>query len=128
MKVFLVPVGPTEHIPYCEPGETRDDVPAGERRGFLAGLMARFRDVIAVAEQSRLRQDDAQPPRGAFGRVKGWALRWLADRIAEQRLLWQLRDCETATLVYPSELSESSALRLLMEELTRDYGRHRRWL
>jgi hypothetical protein len=126
MKVFLVPVGPSEHVPYCEPGEVRADVEGG--RGFFGRLLAKFREVIAAAEQSRLKHDEPTEPRGPAGRVKGWAFRWLADRIAEQRLLWQLRDCEAATLVYPSELAEGDALRLLLDELKRDDGRHRRWL
>src|SRR5262245_3853026 len=127
MKVFLVPVGPAEHIPYSEPSETVASDTAGEQEGFLAGLTRRFREVISVAEQTRRSQDDGAET-GWAGRAKRWGLRWLADRIAEQRLLWQLRNCEQATLIYPSDLDDSKALRLVHDELKRDGERHRRWL
>jgi hypothetical protein len=128
MTVFLVPVGPTRHLPYCEPAETVVHDPlADEAQGFFAGLKARFRAVLAAAEQSRLRKDDPDHV-GWLGRAKAWALRWIADRIAEQRLLWQLRGCRAATLVYPSDLSEAEAMRLLFDELERDGERHLRWL
>jgi hypothetical protein len=63
-----------------------------------------------------------------MARLEAWALRWVADRIAEQRLLWQLRGCDAAVLVHPSDVGADHALRLLMDELRRDGDRHRRWL
>jgi hypothetical protein len=130
MKVFLVPVGSTQHLPYCEPSDTHaPDAVVDETQGFFAGLKRRFRAVLTAAEQSRLRHDDPAPEHpGWMGRTKTWALRWIADRIAEQRLLWQLRGCHEATLIYPSDLSEREAMRLLLDELERDGDRHLRWL
>jgi hypothetical protein len=130
MKVFLVPLGPSDHVLYCEPGE-RDAVSntSGTDRGFMARVYARFHQVITAAEQSRLEQSDAaSDDRGWTARAKGYMLRWVADRIAEQRLLWQLRHCDCATLVFPSDLSEQDALTTLRAELKEDGDRHRRWL
>jgi hypothetical protein len=129
MKVYLVPLGAARHVPYCEPAESLfGSASPGEDQGLLARLMQRFRDVIAAAEQHRVREADARAPQGWWPRTKAWVLRWIADRIAEQRLLWQLRHCESATLVYPSDMSDSGAMQALRQELTRDRDRHRRWL
>jgi hypothetical protein len=60
--------------------------------------------------------------------VKARTLCWLADRIAEQRLLWQLRGQREATLVFPTDMSPEDAMRCLRGDLERDGERHRRWL
>lgn len=127
MKVFLIPLGPTDHVPYAEPAEAAGATPTTQGRGFFAGVSQKFRDVIAAAEQSRRTRHEDVP--GGWGqRLKRWSLCWIADRIAEQRLLWQLRGCEQATLVFPSDLDETRALDLLRGELKRDGDRHARWL
>jgi NAD(P)-dependent dehydrogenase (short-subunit alcohol dehydrogenase family) len=126
MKVFLVPLGPAQHVPYSETGDAEPAVPA-EGEGFIAGLSRRFRAVMAAAERTRS-DHPVDHERGRLGRLKGWVLRWIADRIAEQRLLWHLRTCVSAVLVYPADLSADEAMRTLLEELRRDADRHLRWL
>jgi hypothetical protein len=125
MKVFLVPLGPAAHVPYSEPSE--QTVIAGDagERGMFATLAQRFREVIAAAERTR---HERPPAHGWIPRLKRRALGWLADRIAEQRLLWHLRTCERATLVFPSDLDQQHALDLLRQELKRDGDWHLRWL
>jgi hypothetical protein len=130
LKVFLVPVGPDRHVPYCEPRDG-EPVPGGGEagRGPWRGLTQRFREVLAAAERSRVRPPDGPEDRaGLLTRIKRRALRWVADRVAEQRLLWQLRGATQATLVYPSDLDAAQAERLLRQALQRDADRHRRWL
>ncbi len=126
MQVFLVPVGRDQHVPYCEPADHEAAAPEA-RGGLLGRLLERFRHVIRVAEQSRLRTD-VPPPSGWAGRLKARVLRWVADRIAEQRLLWQLRTCHDATLVFPTDIAGDAAMALLRSELRRDADRHLRWL
>jgi Mitochondrial K+-H+ exchange-related len=129
VKVFLVPIGPSRYLPYCEPVEAPSADDPENPRSFVDRLVSRYHQVIAAAEQSRLVQDERrQPESGWFGRMRGGALRWVADKIAEQRLLWQLRQCDEATLVYPSGLSGEQALERLRLELKRDGDRHLRWL
>jgi hypothetical protein len=128
MQVFLVPLGTSAHVPYCEPADGDHAPGSGESRGWFGGLVQRFRDVIAVAEQSRLSPEEQPPVHGWAGRIKARALRWIADHIAEQRLLWQLRGCDAATLIYPSDLTAETAMALLCDELQRDGDRHRRWM
>lgn len=130
LKVFLVPVGPGRHVPYCEPRDGEHGTAGdGAGRGPWHGLVRRFREVLAAAERSRVRPPDepADEP-GLLARLQRRALRWVADRVAEQRLLWQLRGASRATLLYPSDLAAAHAERLLREALRRDADRHRRWL
>jgi hypothetical protein len=63
-----------------------------------------------------------------MGRLKARSLRWVAESIAEQRLLWQLRGRDTALLVHPDDLSDAQARQLLRRSLQRDWERHRFWL
>jgi hypothetical protein len=55
-------------------------------------------------------------------------MRWVAESIAEQRLLWHLRSQTEACLYYPDDRDEESAVRELREHLRRDYEKHRFWL
>ncbi len=126
MQVFLVPIGQDQYVPYCEPA---DHAPGDQEAGVGVGgrLAERFRHVMRVAEQSRLKEDASPPPDGWGGRLRARVLRWIADRIAEQRLLWQLRTCQHATLVFPTDLTADAATTLLRGELRRDGDRHLRW-
>lgn len=126
LEVFLVPVGLDRHVPYCEPRDGEPGTGAdGAGRGPWHGLVRRFREVLAAAERSRVRPAGGA---GLVARLQRRALRWVADRVAEQRLLWQLRGATQATLLYPSDLAAADAERLLREALQRDADRHRRWL
>jgi len=130
LKVFLVPVGLDRYVPYCEPRDGDHEVAAeGAGPGPWRELARRFREVLAAAERSGARPAGGADDRpGLLRRIKRRALRWVADRVAEQRLLWQLRSAERATLVYPSDLDAAQADRLLRQALRRDADRHRRWL
>jgi hypothetical protein len=130
MRVFLVPFGPERYGLYCEPRDGDADASAAaEAPGVLKRLLRRFREVIALAEQNRWTQGEAQRSAGSWvERTQAWAFGWIADRIAEQRLLWQLRGCREATLVHPSDVDPSEALRLMRRDLKRDRDRHAWWL
>jgi hypothetical protein len=131
MDVFLVPVAPDRYALYCEEPD-EPDPPAEEGAappGFFRRLMLRFREQLVEAEQARRRgpQPGDQRP-SLFGRIKARTLRWVAESIAEQRLLWQLRGKATVLLVYPADLRETQARELLKRSLQRDWERHRFWL
>jgi len=129
MDVFLVPVSRDRYELYCEePEELPSPDPAPQ--GFVRRLVLRFRVMIADAERERRRGTPApgDAPRTFAGRVKARVLRWVAESIAEQRLLWHLRGRATATLIYPSDISEAHAREILRRQLNRDFERHRFWL
>jgi Mitochondrial K+-H+ exchange-related len=136
MDVFLIPLGGDRYELYCEapPDETEpdQDAPAG---GLIARLKYRFAQVHAAAERARHRraappQPDADDdePKGVIGRAKARALAWIADAIAEQRLLWHLRHQTDATLHYPADMTADEAMRIARASLQRDTDRHFRWL
>jgi hypothetical protein len=55
-------------------------------------------------------------------------MRWVAESIAEQRLLWNLRRHETATLLYPDDIAEEDAMAITRKQLSRDFSKHQFWL
>src|SRR5512141_3404022 len=111
MEVFLVPVGAAAHELYCEVPVDASVAPA--EGGFFRRLVRRFRDVLDEAERerrARLSGTHREPEvRGWWMRVRRRTMRWAAEAVAEQRLLWHLRTCDDAVLVYPSDLTASDA-------------------
>jgi hypothetical protein len=127
MDVFLVPVAPDRYELYCE--EPDEPPPAGAPRGVLRRVSHQFRQTMAEAERERRRVPDPAEGRPSFAvRAKRRSLRWVAESIAEQRLLWQLRGRAEATLVHPHDLTAAQADQLLRRSLQRDWERHRFWM
>jgi hypothetical protein len=136
MDVYLVPVGPARHEPYCEvPDEPEPDQPADESPGFFRlpqrffhRLRQRFKEMLAEAERERRQARAVAPQGGWLARVKAKVMRWVAEAIAEQRLLWHLRSQTEANLYYPDDLDEAQSMSELRENLKRDFDKHRFWL
>jgi hypothetical protein len=142
MDVYLVPLGADRHELYCEvPDDEPEEVPADEGvdesggalrwlrpRRLLRRLRQRFREMLAEAERERRRSHAAPAPTGWFGRVKAKTMRWVAESIAEQRLLWHLRQQESACLYYPDDLQEAQAIGVLRGSLNKDFEKHRFWM
>jgi len=130
VDVFLVPVARERYELYCE----APDAPAADGtappQGFFTRLKHRVNEQLAEAERERRRggphPDDAPLP--FFGRVKSRTRRWVAEWIAEQRLLWQLRGETDALLVFPDDITEAHARGILRRMLHRDWERHRFWM
>jgi len=126
-----VPVAPDRYELYCEEPDEHIDVAADEApSGFVRRAARHFREQLAEAERERRRggPQPGDPPRSFFGRVKARSLRWVAESIAEQRLLWQLRGRAAAAFVHPDDLTGNQARQLLRRSLVRDWERHRFWL
>jgi hypothetical protein len=132
VDVFLVPVGPDRYELYCEEPDEPDAAEGEEPPGFFRRTWYRIRQQLAEAERGRDRETPSHPhadaPAGFFGRMKARTLRWAAEWIAEQRLLWQLRGKGTVCLVHPDDMQEARARELLKRSLQRDWERHRFWL
>jgi hypothetical protein len=56
------------------------------------------------------------------------AMAWVAERIAEQRLLWNLRAETSATAAHPADMTFEEVDALIRSSLRADYERHRRWM
>jgi hypothetical protein len=61
-------------------------------------------------------------------RLRDWLVCRIAEAIAEQRTLWSLRTLASATFIYPSDLSETSAAAIRGTVLIRARRHHGWWL
>jgi hypothetical protein len=131
MDVFLVPVAPDRYELYCEePDEPEPPADEGTAApGFLRRTALWFREQLAEAERARRHGPQPGDARRSFlSRAKARTMRWVAESIAEQRLLWQLRGKDEVLLVYPFDITEEEARQILKRSLQRDWERHRFWL
>jgi len=121
--VFLVPLGGGRHELYCEPQPTgADDVPV---RGWFAGLRQRFSATLRAAEEG---EDDGAESTGLLARVQARMMAWVAGRVAEQRLLWNLRSHDAALVTHPDDLTFDEVMPIVKQLLRADHRRHARWL
>src|SRR5262245_43352791 len=134
MDVYLVPVGAYRHELYCEvpdEPEDQDADAAGDadaKPGYFRRLRLRFREMLAEAERDRRQARSPAIEGGWLVRIKMRTMRWVAESIAEQRLLWHLRGQTEACLFYPDDLDEAGAMSMLRSQLGRDFDKHRFWL
>jgi hypothetical protein len=129
VDVFLVPVGSERYELYCEELDDPEEGEGTEPPGFIRRTVLRIRHQLAEAERERERaHPHAEAETGFFTRMKARTMRWAAEWIAEQRLLWQLRGRDAACLVHPDDMPEAQARELLKRSLQRDWERHRFWL
>ncbi len=134
MDVYLVPVGSDRYQLYCEsPAEDLPELPAGES-GLWKRLSARFAAMLASIEREHERLERSRAA-ARLRRRKGWmtrarmrGVRWLAEKVAEQRLLWRLRTQREACALYPVGMGDERAMSVIRGNLARDFGRHRWWL
>ncbi|MGE5358012.1 MAG: hypothetical protein ACM3NQ_03280 [Bacteroidales bacterium] len=102
-----------------------------EHRGWRRRAVARFTAMVdsvdaarhGAAERRRQRQ-----PRTVAGRVKDRVICWLAEKIAEQRLLWHLRRQTQVTAWHPDDVSAAAAEAEVRGILREDARRHGRWV
>jgi hypothetical protein len=125
MDVFLVPTGIDRHELYCEIASAP---PAADGRpGTLRGRLSDwFRRTLAEAEAERQQEVSAGtvPQRSRWRRA---LTRHIAEAVAEQRLLWHLRQESSGRLIYPDDLTGSRAVEIARERLGADLAKHRRW-
>lgn len=132
MDVYLVPIGADRYELYCEEPDHDEDPGAEPPTGFFRRMGHRFREMLADAERER-RQDraldeEASAGNGLMSRMKRRTMRWVAESIAQQRLLWHLRGQTEVCYFYPDDLDEAQATAVLRARLGTEFGRHRFWL
>jgi hypothetical protein len=128
MNVYLVPIGRERYDLYCEVPDDPPDLGSEPRRGLIDRSREWFSTMLAQAERERQEGDRDRVAGGWATRLKARAMRWVAESIAEQRLLWHLRRQGGACLFYPDDLDEQQAVALLRRQLGRDFEKHRFWL
>lgn len=128
MDVFLIPFGRQEYHIYYEP---TDEAPLRPEEMGELGLWARWRQrfshMLHEAEQERHRAPSAAESEGFLGRAYRRMMRFLAERVAEWRVLWHLRTADDLTAHTPADLGEDEARRIITDILKRDADRHWRW-
>ena len=105
LSIYLLPVGSDRFELYSEPPEEHSSIEPhdGFFRRTVHGLGERWRETVQSA-RSR------DPAAGRLKRWRDWSVGRVAEMIAEQRTLWSIRNAPSASFVYPSDLSEATAL------------------
>src|SRR5688572_13346263 len=123
MDVYLVPIGRDRYECYYEAEEVEETVEP-EERGFFARMRHRFNEQLKEAERAR-HQKVIEEPKTFVGRWHKRSMRWIAERIAEQRLLWHLRTAKIAKLHISQDLVPSDAEAIMRDTMKRDAEFHR---
>jgi hypothetical protein len=127
MEVFVIPLGRERYELYCEhPVELVQSSDEGEQS--FVGRMLQKLSVWLRDTEERHQSGTTAEPKGLIGRWRERGLGWMVERIAEQRLLWNLRGQLTATAAHPQDMTFEQVMDLIRRELSGDYDRHRRWL
>jgi hypothetical protein len=128
MDVFVIPVGPDRYELYCEAAVEAPPQPVEGSKGILGRIRYQFAVMLHQAEERR--RSGSQPSRQTtrLGRLQEWIMAWVAERIAEQRLLWNLRRETTVVAFHPQDLTFEQTQTLIRRTLQRDWERHRLWL
>ena len=85
MDVYLVPIGSDRFETYYEAAEDDEPIDPIDGLGFFGRLRVRFQAQLKEAERAR-HQAAPEEPRTFLARMQKRSLRWIAERIAEQRL------------------------------------------
>ena len=109
LDVYLIPLGADKYELYCEHVVEEEsmsaEAPAGT--GWFAGMLHRMKAAVARAEQEQ-QSGVSAPVAEAAGwqeRMKRRMLCWIAEKVAEQRLLWRLRKESDVTLFFPDDVT-----------------------
>lgn len=130
MEVYLIPVGPQRYEFYCE-DHPDSDAMAGDVQstGRLAKIYQKFKAALAQVEaerQSGIARVHHRP-RTWTERMKDRAMCWLAEKIAEQRLLWRLRKETAVQLFHPDDMTGDQAMTQVRTNLQYEANRHLKW-
>ena len=128
MDVYVVPIGPDRYELYCEVAYDPELSTAPPPDGFIGRLKHKFTVMLRAAEERRHEHVDDHEDHGWVSRLQNRIMAWMAERIAEQRLLWNLRGEGEALAMHPDDMTFDQTQTLIHRMLQRDYDRHKVWL
>ena len=123
MDVYLVPIAPDRFESYYEAPDDDEPVESAEGLGFFGRLRVRFQAQLKEAERAR-HQSAPEAAKTWLGRMQKRSVGWVAERIAEQRLLWHLRKADAATLHIDAAMNPQDAEAVMRAAMKRDADRH----
>lgn len=128
MDVFVIPVGSTRYELYYEqPIEEAEPDEEPASAGIIARFQRRFSELLRQAEEHGDEEKD-QTAASWTQRMQDRMMSWIARRVAEQRLLWNLRKEERVIAVHPTDVPFDTVLQDIQQTLQREFERHRFWL
>ena len=128
MDVFVIPVGSTRYELYYEqPIEETEPDEEPKSTGIIARFQRRFSELLREAEEHGDEEKD-QAATSWTQRMQDRMMAWIARRVAEQRLLWNLRKEERVHAVHPTDVPFDVVLQHIQQTLQREFERHRFWL
>jgi len=131
VDIYLLPIGSQAYELYCEPVDHISSMAGDRPSGWRARASRTFHGILAYVENERHRRHErerAQQGRTWYQRVRDRLMAWIAERVAEQRLLWRLRSVTEATVHHPDDVDDSRASMVVMSSLKRDGIRHLVWM
>jgi hypothetical protein len=130
MDVFLVPLGRDRYELYSEQPVELDADAGAPSPGIVGRALQRFSALLRAAEarEHDREANGSEKAKGWLARVQDRFLAWVVERVAEQRLLWNLRGKTTAVVLHPQDMTFDQVMTLVRTGLQRDYERHRMWL
>lgn len=129
MDVYVIPIGPERYELYCEQPADIEEADQPAPSGLIGRLRHKFTTLLRTAQERHRRGAPLEhEDKGLLGRIQDHAMAWIVERIAEQRLLWNLRNQTTAVAAYPQDMTFDQVLALIRRTLQRDYERHRKWV
>lgn len=127
MNVYLIPVDRSNYELYYEAPDEPAAAPAeAEGGGLFRRWRRRFHEMLREAEEQRHQDTPPEAP-GLLQRAQRQLMRYVAERIAEQRVLWHLRKVDAATVHIPSDLPDDEGLAIIRKMFKIDADRHLRW-
>jgi hypothetical protein len=130
LDVYLIPLRGDRYGLFCERAsdEEAEAAPAAQG-GWWGRLTDRFSVMLRAAEDQEANPGQAAARGdGWLARLQGYLLSWVAERIAEQRLLWRLRGKSNVVLSHPDDVAFDTIQPIARRMLQHDYDRHRVWL
>lgn len=124
MDVYLVPGGANRYELFCEPASDERE-PSAPPSTLWGRLVESFRSAVAEGEAEQTgRAAEASRERSRLRRA---ITRKMAAVVAEQRLLWRLRNQSSVRLLHPDDMTGEQALSIARSHIGADLAKHRNW-